>query len=241
MARSNGQPATPRPSCLEPGRGCWGFSGDALGENARHAHPGRDLPMTDAAQPDSTAVPPSPEALSADLAAMLRTGVTVEQCRKASALLRLELVGVKAASPSTDDRAVSASNLIREACAAVDGLSTGPTAVLLGVAPGSRGRLLKARRSEAAELLGYSVEHLRKDREPLLIEAIADELYAMDSAYRLRHRHRTEAERQPPDSRLKIDWYEQHRRYGRLWTPLTGIRADLFVLIEWIREIRAEA
>jgi len=183
---------------------------------------------------------PSPEALSSDLAAMLRTGVTVERCRAASALLALELVRAKAATPSADDLAVSASNLIREACAAVDGIDTGATALLLGIAPGSRGRLLKDRRRDAADLLGYSVEHLRKDREPLLLEAIADELYAMDSAYRLRHRHRTEAERGPQESGLKIDWYEQHRRYGRLWTPIVALRADLLVMVDWMREIRAE-
>ena len=184
---------------------------------------------------------PSPGALAADIAGMLRTGVTVERCRGASALLSLALVRAKAASDSVDDLAVSAANLIRESCAAVDGIDTGATAQLLGLAPGSRGRLLKNRRRDAADLLDYSVEHLRKDREPLLLEAVADELYAMDSAYRLRHRHRIEAERQPPDSRLKIDWYEQHRRYGRIWNPIVALRADLLVMIDWLREIRAAA
>jgi hypothetical protein len=70
---------------------------------------------------------------------------------------------------------------------------------------------------------------------------VADELYAMDSAYRLRHRHRMEAERDPPDSRLRIDWYEQHRRYGRIWTPIVALRADLLVLVDWLRDIRAVA
>lgn len=179
--------------------------------------------------------------LAADLAGMLRTGVTVEQCRGATALLSLELVLAKAANENADDRAVSAINLIREACAAVDGIDVGSTATLLGLAPGSRGRLLKDRRRDVAHKLHYSVEHLRKDREPLLLEAVADELYAMDSAYRLRHRHRTEAEHEPPDSRLKIDWYEQHRRYGRIWTPIVALRADLLVLVDWVREIRADA
>jgi hypothetical protein len=101
--------------------------------------------------------------------------------------------------------------------------------------------LLKDRRKDAADALNYSAEHLRKDREPLLLEAVADELYAMDSAYRLRHRHRTEAEREPPDSPLRIDWYEQHRRYGRIWTPIVALRADLLVLVDWLRDIRSVA
>ncbi len=138
-----------------------------------------------------------------------------------------------------DDLAVSAANLIREACAAVDG-DSGATALLLGLAPGSRGRLLKDRRKDAAEALSYSVEHLRKDREPLLLEAVADELYAMDSAYRLRHRHRTEAEREPQASRLGIDWLAQHRSYRRIWSPIVAMRNDLLVLVNYLHDVRAK-
>jgi hypothetical protein len=205
-----------------------------------HAYLAQTFAMTELERPDSDAATPSPEALAADLAAMLRTGVTVERCRSATALLALELVRVKAASDAIDDRAVSASNLIREACATVDGIATGATTLLLGLAPGSRGRLLKDRRRDAADLLGYSAEHLRKDREPLLLEAVADELYAMDSAYRLRHRHRTEAEREPPNSRLRIDWLAQHRSYRRVWTPIVAMRNDLLVLVNYLHGIKAE-
>lgn len=184
---------------------------------------------------------PTPEALAADLAALLRTGVTIDGCRRSPALLALALVRAKASSGDPNDLAVAAHHLVREACASVDSLSEGPTAVLLAVAPGYRGTLLKKRRTDAAAKLFISAGHLRDEREEPLLEAVADELYAVDSAYRLRHRHRIEAEREPPDSRLQIDWYEQHRRYGRLWTPLVALRADLLVLVGWIREIRAEA
>lgn len=223
----------------------WGVVGAQLGENPGHAYldrfPDMTEPTTESFPEPAAALPPSPEGLAADLAAMLRTGVTVERCRSAEALLGLALVQAKAASDTVDDRAVSAHNLIREACAAVDGIDTGGIAILLGVMPRWRGRLLKDRREVAAARLNYSVEHLRKDREPLLLEAVADELYAMDSAYRLRHRHRMEAEREPVDSRLKIDWYEQHRRYGRIWTPIVALRADLLVLVDWLRDIRSVA
>lgn len=170
---------------------------------------------------------PGPEALADDLTAMLRTGVAVHRCRTASALLALDLVRAKAATEIVDDLAVSASNLIREACAAVDGMDTGATSLLFGLAPGSRGRPLTLRRSDAATNLGYSTEHLRKDREPWLVRAVAEELYAMDSAYRLRHRHRLHAEREPHASRLGIDWLAQHRSYRRIWTPVMALRNDL--------------
>ncbi|MEJ7783292.1 MAG: hypothetical protein WKF96_00725 [Solirubrobacteraceae bacterium] len=172
---------------------------------------------------------------------MLRIGVTIDGCRQSPAILSLALVRAKASSDERNDLAVAATNLIREACASVDSLTEGPTAVLLAVAPGYRGTRLKKRREDAAGKLFITPGHLRDEREEPLLEAVADELYGLDSAYRLRHRHRTEAERAPQESGLRIDWYEQHRRYGRLWTPIVALRADLLVMVDWMREIRAEA
>lgn len=209
-----------------------------MGECAAYAYPAGARGVS-TAPADGAAWVPGPEALAADLKAMLRTGVTVEQCRAARALLALDLVRVKAATASVDDLAVSASYLIREACAAVDGMDTGASSLLLGLAPGSRRRPLTNRRSDAAAVLGYSTDHVRREREPLLIRAIADELYAMDSAYRLRHRHRTRAEREPQASRLGIDWLEQHRSYRRIWTPVMALRNDLLVLLEYFSDAHA--
>lgn len=183
--------------------------------------------------------PPAPEQIASDLAGMLRTGVTVDACRNSAALTALAIVAAKAPSSERNDLAVAAANLVREASARVDDGTSGPTAILLGAAPGSRRRPLKERRRQAAEALYIQPETLRKDREPLLLEAVADEIYAMDSAYRLRHRHRSDAERDPLDSGLRVDWLAQHRSYRRIWTPITALRNDLLVLIEYLSEIRA--
>lgn len=182
-----------------------------------------------------TSEPAAPEELASDLAGMLRTGVTVDACRESTALLGVAIVAAKAPTPEPNDLAVAAANLVREACARVDDLTSGPTAMLLGVAPGYRGRPLKERRREVAEALYIQPETLRKDREPSLLEAVADEIYAMDSAYRLRHHHRVAPQR---DTGLQIDWVEQHRRYGRIWTPAACVRADLMVLLEWLMELK---
>ncbi len=170
---------------------------------------------------------------------MMRTGVTIRACQQAFGLLGLAVVRAKAASPATDDLAVSAANLIREACASVDDISSGPSAVLLGIAPGFRSMPPKDRRAHVANEAVLSIDHIRKYREPQLLEAVADELYAMDSAYRLRHRHRTEAERSPRDSALKIDWLEQHRSYRRVWTPVTAMRNDVIVLAGLLADAQA--
>lgn len=173
---------------------------------------------------------PAPAELVAELSGLLRAGVTTEHLRHCQAILGLALARAKAASEQTDDLAVAAITLIREATTRVDDASDGPVAILLGLAAGTRGTLLKDRRRQAAEALFVSAEHLRKEREPLLIEAVADELYAADSAYRLRQGHRERPERPPEQSSLRVDWLAQHRSYRRIWTPLSGMRNDLHVL-----------
>jgi hypothetical protein len=166
---------------------------------------------------------------------MLRGGVTLAGLKGCDSILGLKLVEAKSASRNRDDLAAAADGLIREATRRVDdGEAYGPAGVLLAVAPGTRGKLLKDRRKLGAELLNVSSETLRKEREDGILEAVADELYALDSAYRLRHRHREEAERSPEQSRLGIDWLEQHRSYRRIWTPITGMRNDLAVLREYL-------
>lgn len=176
--------------------------------------------------------------LAAELAGCLRAGITAKGLQGCPLLLGLALVRAKSASDAPPDLAVAADTLIREAARRVDdGEAYGPAGVLLGVAPGTRTKLLKERRRIAAELLFVSQEHLRKDREPQLLEAVGDELYALNSAYRLRHWHRLEPERQPEASTLRIDWLAQHRSYRRIWSPLAGMRADLDILRE---ELAAE-
>lgn len=179
---------------------------------------------------------PSPQELAAELAGLLRTGVTSGALTSCPGLLGLAVVAAKSASDKAGDRAVAASSLISEAAVRVDGVKDGAAATLLGVAQGSRGALLKERRRRAAGLLKVQPDHFRKEREDPLLEALADELYALDSAYRLRHRHRMEGVRAPEDSALRVDWLAQHRSYRRIWTPVYAMRADLLVLLGYLRD-----
>lgn len=177
---------------------------------------------------------PAPTELAVELSGLLRAGVTTERLRTCPAVLSLALTRAKSASDQTEDLAVAAYALIAEAAVRVDDGAHGPAGYLLGLAAGSRGSLLKDRRRWAAEALHVSTEHLRKEREPLLIEAVAEEVYAADSAYRLRHRHRSQPERPPERSGLGVDWLAQHRSYRRIWTPLSGLVNDLYVLRRYL-------
>jgi hypothetical protein len=178
---------------------------------------------------------PTPVELATELASRLRDGVSGHSLRGCEAILGLSLTRAKSASDETADLAVAADTLIREAARRVDdGDAYGPASALLGLAPGSRDSLLKDRRRVAAELLHISTETLRKEREDRIVAAVADELHAADSAYRLRHRHRSEAERSPEQTRLGVDWLEQHRSYRRIWTPISGMCNDIAVLREYL-------
>jgi hypothetical protein len=177
----------------------------------------------------------SPQQIASALTLLLRAGVTTHGLLTSESLTGLAIVGAKAASPAGEDQAVAALGLIREAAVRVDGHAHGPAAILLGLAPGTRGSPLKDRRSQAAAALFVSAEHLRKDREPALVKGVADELYAADSAWRLRQRHREQGDRQPKQSSLGVDWLAQHRSYRRIWTPVSGMRADVVVLVAYLR------
>ena len=212
----------------------WAQSGAKLGELKKQPTD-TETKAGDPTGANRTAPEIAPGGLAAELASLIRRGVTADALRSTCPnLLSLSIVAAKSASQSKADLGVGASILIQEACVSVDQSKNGPASVLLALAPGTRGSLLKDRRRQAAELLSISPEHFRKDREELLLEAVADEIYAIDSAYRLRHKHRAAGERPPERSALGIDWLEQHRSYRRIWTPIKAMRNDVRVLVEYI-------
>lgn len=180
-----------------------------------------------------------PETLATELHGLTKDGVTIAGLRSCPGILGLAMVAARSLTARSDDLAVSARSLIAEAASRVDGVRRGAALVMLGLAPGTQGTLLKQRRKQAADQLYLnSVDHFRTKRESPLITAVADELYALDTTFRLRHRHRQAGERPPQHSRLGIDWLAQHRIYRRIWTPVAGMRADLNVLLGQLRELR---
>ncbi len=183
----------------------------------------------------------TPEALTVELVRCLRAGVSTHGLFACPVLLALALVSAKSATPDSVDRAVAAHGLLREAVVRVDSSADGPAGVLLGLAVGTRGALLKDRRRQAATLMFISAEHLRTGkRERALVAAVADEIYALDSAYRLRQRHRLAPERQPAETRLGVNWMQQHQAYRRVWTPVAALRDDLWVLLKLLADDRSQ-
>ncbi len=78
----------------------------------------RDAPVLISAEEDSRT---PPEALLAELQAVLKAGVTIAGLRGCPRILGLAMVGARSVSTGSDDQAVSARSLISEAAARVDG------------------------------------------------------------------------------------------------------------------------
>jgi hypothetical protein len=179
---------------------------------------------------------PGPEDLAAELAGLLRTGVTAPGLRGCPAILALDITQARAPENTDADKASAAHELLSQAVVSVDGERNGVAATLLGLATGTRGALLMQRRAAVANRLAITVDHFRRDREEPLVEQVAEELYTMDAAHRLRQRHRTAPERPSTRSRLGIDWLDRHQAYRRVWTPVTALRSDVQVLLRFVRD-----
>lgn len=174
------------------------------------------------------------EAVAEELYAALKTGLTVSVVRNMTALLGLPIVHAKAASDEPADLAPTALGLVTEAAARLDEIANGATATLLGVAQGTRNLTLTARRREAASLLHVNADHFRKHLERDRVSELADELLAMNSTFEVRLRHKMLQPGQV-DTRLNVDWLARHEAYRRIWTPVSAMRADLLVLLGFLR------
>lgn len=185
--------------------------------------------------------PTSPSQLALELAKTLKSGIRPTSVESLTGLLGLEIVRAKSATDSPDDLAVAATGIAKEAIRAVDGSENGAAAMLFGVATGTRGSLLKTRRMWAAGERAVSPEHFRKQTEVSLVAEVADEIFSMDSVFRLRAARKLMGENKPTDSSLAINWLERHEAYGRLWTPIYALGTDLQAAREARKSGEAEA
>lgn len=174
------------------------------------------------------------EAVAEELHAALKTGLTVNVARDMAALLGLPIVHAKAASDEPAELAPTALGLVTEAAARLDESTNGATATLLGIAQGTRNLTLTERRREAASLLHVNADHFRKYQERDRVRKLADELLAMNSTFEARLRHKM-LQPEQVDTRLNVDWLARHEAYRRIWTPVSAMRADLLVLLEFLR------
>lgn len=177
----------------------------------------------------------TPSDLVEELQGLLDPGLSLTAIAATRHLVGLEIVAAQAVSDDPNDLAVAVRDLLTESAVQLDTEPHGPIARLLGLSTDTRSIPRKDRRRITAQMLFLSVDHFRREREDRLIEAVADHLYARDSAYR---RRRVRDQSQPSyDPRLGIDWLAQHRTYLRIWTPVAAMRADLLLLVERLQQL----
>lgn len=174
------------------------------------------------------------EKLADELMSALPEGISLKGLTRMPVVTSLAIVQAKAISDDPEDLAASAIGVLRETCVQVDGMKNGALANLLAITPTTRGTTQTDRRRQAAEMLVISIDRIRKDREAKLVMQLAEELVIADRTFQARRIH---AEQQPDavDSRLCINWLERHEAYRRIWSPVSALRADLLVLLGYLR------
>lgn len=177
------------------------------------------------------------ELLAQELAQALPGGLSLKSLTEMPTLVALEIVRAKAVSSDPEDLAAAALGILGEACVQVDGTQHGALATLLAVTPSTRGTGISERRRQAAEILHISADRVRKDREEKLVARLADELVVLDRTFQLRRKQREDAP-SAPESRLNINWLERHEAYRRIWSPVSGLKNDLLVLLGYLRHNR---
>jgi len=178
---------------------------------------------------------PEPDELTVELRQVVRAGLRPSALKDLPKLFGLAVVGTEAHGSRPLDRAIALEGVIREAVAI---LGDGPTGqcvgLLLGMAPRSRGLLLKDRRDLAAEHLGISAEAFRKHWETTLLTELANELYKLEAERRIPIRLKGKKRSGPilddlrsGTSRKSLDRREAE---ARLWSLMYALRADLLAV-----------
>ncbi len=171
------------------------------------------------------------DALSEALTAVLAKGLPVDEADAPALLLNLRSVYARAVIPSEPRSRLAALNELLPRLISTLSDATYREAVqqLFGLAPGTRGTTLTARRRQAADTLGYNPTHLRTDIEPKLIRAVAAVVH--DDLLRYAPRTSRAAESLEPTGdtpRLGPEHLtHEEELISRIWQHVYGLRAEL--------------
>lgn len=111
--------------------------------------------------------------------------------------------------------------------------------ILFGLAPGTRGATLTARRRQAADLLGYNIDHFRTRVEDRLATAVTSAVYDDLLRYRSRVKRATESLEPTGDTPRLGPEHLNHEEelVSRIWQHVYGLRAEM---IAYLRLTEAE-
>lgn len=170
------------------------------------------------------------EVLKRALASVAARGLPTDEAAAAE-LLTLRSVYARAAVPADPRSRLHAVNelLPRLIGTISDPAYRGAVQVLFGLAPGTRGTTLTARRRQAAQSLSYSTSHFRTEIEGTLIDAVASLVH--DDALRYVSTVRRAVESLEPTGttpRLGAEHLtHEEELVSRIWQHVYGLRAEL--------------
>src|SRR4051794_36708952 len=171
---------------------------------------------------------PTRAALVAELQQLVRRRGAPSVTR-GGALSRLSCVGERAGAESAELVGAALADLLPQLAAKLSDPSGSRAACALLSLSGSLARSgPSTRRQAAANALGMrNGDSFRRRHERPLLEDLAAVLLRVETAYRYRTR----------DVDLsRIDWIGRFQAYYRLYTPISGLRGDLLVLLGTQRE-----
>lgn len=169
---------------------------------------------------------PDEDALLEDLKTLRRRGITT--------LSRLDLPAlrqvVRASGRVGDDEKIGAfmiEAMLRDAVAQIGGDDGDTAALILGLEEGGRSERPAALRQEAIETSGVGKTRFRQAYEPRMFNQAAQLLLREAHSYQLRLARLRSDVRTPVGSRLAVEWLARFQAMYRIWTPVTGLGADL--------------
>lgn len=170
---------------------------------------------------------PAYDAVVAELNLIRREGIVRLRNLELPALVQV----ARACGDAEPDELVEAPQIEELLRRGVDDLGDGrlgsTAALLLGLEPGTRADSPAQLRRESAERWGVSEARFRRDPQNLILSQLAESVLRRVHVHRARLAHLNLERRLPTTSRLAIAWLERFESYYRVWTPVSGLAADL--------------
>jgi hypothetical protein len=193
---------------------------------------------------DSPIAEVSTDALVAALESVVTKGLPVAEETVNPLLTNLRSVYARAVVPAERLSRLTALNelLPRLIATIADPEWREATQTLFGLAPGTRKSLLSERQRRAAQLLDYSVGHLRQRVQPDILRSVA--LLVQEDLLRYRARIKRASESLEPTGdtpslgpeHLK----EEEELISRIWQHVYGLRAELIAHLRLSRKVGYE-
>lgn len=179
---------------------------------------------------------PTTDQLADELAVIVGEGFAPAQVERLPGLVGLSYVQHKAGTTDPVACLVVLPDVLTEAVRRLGQSQSAEIATFLLGLGKWRGRLAKERRHEAGRRLGVTADSFRRRHERRYLEESAAAVYAIEHVHRLRQAHRELGKREPVESGLAINWLARHETYGRIWTAVWALRADLITYLSRHRE-----